>query len=68
MIALQGKTYKITFPDESVQIIKGIKAFCRDHEKHGLSPSAMIKVAKGRATHHKKFKCEYYDPEQTELI
>jgi hypothetical protein len=51
-----AKTYKITFPDGIVQIIKGLNAFCIDH---GLNQGALSQVAKGKYKHHHYFKCEY---------
>ena len=48
------KTYLVTFPDGTQQIVTGMKGFCQEHN---LNPGNMSSVAKGKLPHHKQFKC-----------
>jgi len=48
-------TYKVTHPDGRVEIIKGIKRFCK---KHNLHHGNMCSVMRGEYTHTGGFKCE----------
>jgi hypothetical protein len=52
--SLNSRAYIINFPDGNVVEIVGLNAFCREHN---LDPSAMCRVSKGKATHHKGFTC-----------
>lgn len=45
--------WEFTHPDGSKSVVKGLHEFCA---KHGLNPSAMSAVCKGRRNHHKGFK------------
>ena len=45
------KTYKITFPDGTVEVIKGIKEFAR---KHKLGACYLIALANGRRKHYRQ--------------
>ena len=49
------KTYKITFPDGRVEVIKGIKAFAK---KHKLGASYLSALADGRRKHYRQYKVE----------
>ena len=53
-----SKYYKVVDPDGNTYIIKGLNDFCR---KHGLSQGNMAEVANGNRSHHKNWKCSYYD-------
>lgn len=55
-IQAKRKEYVVTFPDGSEQLIKGLRAFCREH---GLQHENMSKVARGLYTNHKGYKCRY---------
>ena len=46
--------YVITTPDNNTINICGLTQFCRENN---LSASAMVRVSKGKATHHKGYKC-----------
>ena len=46
--------YVITTPDNNTINIFGLTQFCRENN---LSASAMVRVSKGKATHHKGYKC-----------
>ena len=46
--------YMITTPTGNTLNILGITQYCREND---LSPSAMVRVSKGKATHHKGYKC-----------
>lgn len=51
-------TWVFTFPDGHEEIHKGLNEFCKEH---GLNPSAMSAVCKGRRGQHKGFKCRKLD-------
>ena len=51
----QAGIWKITFPDEHIETIKNLRAFCRDYL---LTAPLMIAVSKGLQHHHKGYKCE----------
>jgi len=48
-----AKEYLITFPDQSVKIIKNLSKFCRDHN---LNRKSAERVLIGKRTHHKGYK------------
>jgi len=54
MAKSREKTYEITFPNGSIQIIKGLKSFCDDHH---LTATRMFNVAQGKSSQHKGYKC-----------
>ena len=49
------KTYKITFPDGRVEVIKGLKDFAK---KNGLGAGYLSALATGRRKHYKHYKAE----------
>lgn len=49
-------TYRIIYPNGDEEVITNLSDFCR---KHKLDVSEMVKVARGKARHHKKFRCQY---------
>ena len=49
------KTYKITFPDGRVEVIKGIKAFAK---KHKLGACYLSALANGSRKHYRQYKVE----------
>ena len=49
------KVYKIITPSGEIEIIQNLRKYCIDRV---LDPSAMYKVANGKATHHKYYKIE----------
>jgi group I intron endonuclease len=51
-----SKEYVIIHPDGHQEIIKGMRAFCRDHS---LRSNIMVQVAKGKRRQHKGYKCCY---------
>jgi len=51
----QNKTWEIIYPDGHIEIIVGLKEFCRNN---GLDSGCMSNVAKGRRSHHKGFVCK----------
>lgn len=51
------KTYKITHPDNRIEIITNLSEFCRNNK---LSIGNMCSVARGDRTHHKNYKCEHH--------
>lgn len=51
-----SKTYKITRPDGLIEIITGLKSYCRDN---GLNQANMSNVASGRYKHHRGYRCEH---------
>lgn len=53
-----SKQYKMIDPNGNIYLIKGLNAFCRQHD---LNQGNMIEVAKGKRNHHKHWKCSYYD-------
>lgn len=53
-----SKTYKITCHDGVIEIITGLRHYCK---LHGLDQSAMNSIAKGKYKQHKGFICEYYN-------
>lgn len=53
-----SKKFLITFPDGHVELVKGLRKFCRDHK---LYPKIMRLVANGKKDKHKNFKCRYYE-------
>ncbi len=58
-----AKPWRVTYPDGHTEVIVGLRAFCRDH---GLNAKLMRRVAEGKYSHHKQYKCETYEsPEQT---
>lgn len=52
-----SKTYKVTFPDGKVKIIKNLYKFCQENNLHS---SCMSNVVKGNRKQHKGFVAEYY--------
>jgi hypothetical protein len=52
---VKSKSYLITYPDGQLEIIKNMRAFCREHK---LSQSNMISVVKGRCQTCKGFKAK----------
>lgn len=50
-----AQEWTITFPDQHVETIRNLRAFCREH---GLTAPLMIAVSKGEQTHHKGYKVE----------
>lgn len=52
---VMSKKWLITDPDRKTHIVIGLNNFC---EEHGLCPSAMIGVAKGKKLHHHGYFCE----------
>jgi len=54
------KSYKVISPNDEIFIVDyGLQKFC---DKHNLTRSHLINVAKNRRNHHKGWKCEYYFP------
>lgn len=51
--------YEIIFPDGRSEIIKGLRAFCREH---GLNQQLMRRVANGTQESHKGFGCNHVNP------
>lgn len=49
-----AKTWEVTFPNGTTQIIVSLARFCRDHD---LNASNLSRTAHGLATHHKGFTC-----------
>ena len=47
-------TYVVTTPDGESITVCGLTQYCRENN---LNPSAMCRVSKGKATHHKGFTC-----------
>jgi hypothetical protein len=54
-----SKEWIITFPDGTETMIKGLEQFCREHS---LDSGAMGKVSKGKAKHHKGYRCRKVTP------
>ena len=52
-----SKQYEITFPDNHIEIITGMKQFCRDHN---INPTSMARIYKGKSKSglHKGFSCK----------
>jgi group I intron endonuclease len=50
------KTLVVTDPDGTEYTVRGLNAFCRDH---GLTPSALGRVAQGKSKHHKGWRARY---------
>ena len=50
-----SKLYRIIFPDNHIEIIKGLSQFCRDHN---LGAGNMRRVMNGEYKQHKGFKCQ----------
>lgn len=50
------KRYVLTDPNGTIHYVRGLVPFCKIHN---LDASAMIRVAKGIALHHKQWKCRY---------
>ena len=53
-----AKEYTITTPEGTELYIKGLRKFCREHN---LTHELMSRVARGIQTHHKGYKCIYYN-------
>jgi len=57
-MTLRMKSYKVISPDNQIFIVNyGLQKFC---DKHMLTRSQLINVAKGRRNHHKGWHCSYY--------
>jgi len=56
-----AKIYVIKCPDNKEFIIHGIFNFCNNYEEVKLHHSSLIKVAKGKQSQHKGYKCRYYN-------
>lgn len=56
MAAAKRKAYILTTPENCEIQIVGLRRFCRDHN---LDESALIKVAQGKQSTHKGWKCSY---------
>lgn len=54
-----SKQWKITYPDEHVEIISNLLQFCKDNN---LNSGKMHVIAQGRRVSHKNFKCEDLEP------
>lgn len=54
--SIHAKKYIVIFPDGHEEFVHGLNKFCKEYK---LDTSSMIKVAKGKNTTHKGFKCEY---------
>jgi group I intron endonuclease len=49
----KSKEWKVMFPDGHIEKIKGLRAFCREHN---LNEKLMRRTARGESKHHKNFK------------
>jgi group I intron endonuclease len=49
-----AKQYLVTYPDGRTETIRNMAEFCR---QHNLTKGNLCNVAKGRAPHHKGFRC-----------
>ncbi len=56
--ASSRKTYILTSPDGIEYTVVGIRQFCKEHH---LDRSTLLKVAKGKYSHHKGWKARYPD-------
>ena len=56
-LAKNAKKYVVTYPDKKTEIIFNMYEFCKTN---GLYSGAMSRIAQGKQSHHKGFKCEYY--------
>lgn len=54
MAESKAKNWVIIYPNGDEETIRNLTAFCRDNK---LDPGTMIKVAKGKLTKHKGFRC-----------
>lgn len=54
--ASRMKTLIITSPDGTEQLVTGIRGFCQEH---GLNPTAIMRVAEGKNTHHHGYKARF---------
>ena len=60
----KAKSYLVTAPDGTHEVITGIRQFCREQ---GLSHNLLLSVASGKQTHHKGYKCEHYSEPSTTI-
>jgi group I intron endonuclease len=55
-----AKKYVITTPEGKEIFVHGIANFCRNYKKEELYYQGLVRVAKGKRSHHKGYKCEYF--------
>jgi group I intron endonuclease len=55
-----SKKYVVTTPKGESFVVEGINYFC-NNQKEKLYHTAMVKVARGKQSHHKGYLCRYYD-------
>lgn len=61
MGVVMGKDWIVTDPDENEDIIHNLEKFCREKK---LSSGLMNRVAKGKRSHHKGWKCRKVNDEE----
>lgn len=57
----QAKKFVITTPEGNMFMIHGLKDFTRKYTDYNLDFRLLSAVAKGKRTHTKQHRCEYYD-------
>jgi hypothetical protein len=59
-----SKTYRITRPDETIEIITGLREYCIINK---LNQSNMSSVVNGKYKQHLGYKCEHYNEEKEDI-